>query len=276
LAEKHAVWATAHTALGLPDVGPEEAMLTTGQLLVRAAAWEREQTLAPRYVADELAATSETVADRRAQAGLWRAHAETLDGDEKPGVLEAAAKAEREADELERRILDLEEADKARTRWFMHTAGSRDRGLRAQAELGRRGVDVVNPPDRTTAAEWLAAEEQDRAAGDEHRPIHETDLADEQVAEVPAAQESPETAVPDLRDVAVADPTEHDPRIRREVPTPEVTAEAVQRARETLLEIAARDAADQAREDEEAGHRQEQWLAAAERDDEFARTREMS
>jgi len=275
LAEKHAVWATAHAALDLPDVGPEEAMLTTGQLLVRAAAWDREQTLAPRFVADELATTSETVAAKRTDSGLWKARADTLDGDEKVDLLGAAEKAEREADELEQRALDLDEADKARTRWYLHTAGTRDRGERSKAELGRRGVDLVNPADKTTAAEWLAAEAQDRVAGDEVRPIAEVDLVDENTDE-PVAAVSPETNVPDLRDVAVADPTEHDPRVRREVPDADTTAEAVARARETLLEIEAREQADQLREDEEAGVRQQQWLAAPEQADELAMVRERS
>jgi conjugative relaxase-like TrwC/TraI family protein len=269
LAEKHAIWATAHAALGLPDVGPEEAMLTTGQLLMRSAAWDREQLWAPRYVADELAATAERVASRWAEVTLFRAHAETLAGTEKAGVLDAAAKAEQEADELEQKVLALEEADKERTRWVLHTMGTKDRGLRSKAELARRGED--NPSDRTTASAWLAAEAQDRKAADAHRPIREGDLADERAAEIPPSRRSPETAVADIRDVAVADPTERDPRIRREVPSADVVADAVRRARETLLEREARERADHMRVAEEQAERQAQWLAAPERADEHAR-----
>jgi hypothetical protein len=274
LAEKHAIWATAHAALDLPDVGPEEAMQSDGQLLARAAAWEREQLWAPRYVADELAATSEQLADRRNQVGLWRAHAETLDGTEKQGVLDAAAKAEREAEELEQRKLNLEVADKERTAWFLHTARTRDSGERAMAELGRRDVDLANPADKTTMAEWLAAEEADRTAADARRPIHEEDLAAEQPAELPAPKRPVETAVADIRDVAVADPAEHDPRIRREVPTDDVVAESVRRARESLLERIDRDHADAIRLAEEEAERQTRWLAAPEMADEQARVRE--
>jgi conjugative relaxase-like TrwC/TraI family protein len=277
LAEKHAIWATAHAALGLPDVGPEEAMLTDGQLLARAAAWDREQLWAPRYVADELAATSEQMADRRSQVELFRAHAETLDGDEKQGVLEAAEKAACVADELELRALDLEDADKVRTHWVLHTMGTKDRGMRSKAELGRRGVDLDNPADKTTAAEWLAAEAQDRAVGDAHRPIREEDIAEKHAVEVAASQRSVETAVVDLRDVAIEDPTERDPRIRREAPAADATADAVRRARETLLEIDTRDRADQIRlDEEEAERRATQWVAAPDHADEQARAREMS
>jgi conjugative relaxase-like TrwC/TraI family protein len=273
LAEKRAIWATAHDALGLPDVGPEEAMQSDGQLLARAAAWEREQLWAPRYVADELAATSEQLADRRNQVGLWRAHAETLEGDEKRGVLEAAVKAEQEAAQLEQLKLNLEVADKERTAWFLHTAGTRDSGERAKAELARREVDLARPEDRTTMAEWLAAEEADRVAGDERRPIREEDLADEAV-ELPAPRRPLETAVADIRDVAVADPTEHDPRIRREVPSGDVVAESVRRARESLLERLSREHADEMRVAEEEAERQTRWLAAPELADEQARVRE--
>jgi conjugative relaxase-like TrwC/TraI family protein len=273
LAEKHAIWATAHDALGLPDVGPEEAMQSDGQLLARAAAWEREQLWAPRYVADELAATSEKLADRRNQVGLWRAHAETLEGDERQSVLGAAAAAEREAAELEQLKLNLEVADKERTAWFLHTAATRDSGERAMAELGRRGVDLANPGDRTTMAEWLAAEEADRVEGDERRPIHEEDLAEDAV-ELPVPRRPLETAVADIRDVAVVDPTEHDPRVRRNVPAADVVADAVQRARESLLERVSRDQADETRMAEEEAERQSRWLAAPELADEQARVRE--
>lgn len=273
LTEKRAIWATALAALGLPDVGPEEAMLSDGQLLARSSAWDREQLWAPRYVADELAATSERAADRRNQVELYRAHAETLAADEKQSVLQAAEEAAAEAEELERRILNLEEADKTRAQWVLHTMGTKDRGMRAKAELERRGVDLDNPPDKTTAAEWLAAEEADRVAGDVDRPVHEEDLAE--VEQLVPSQRSIETNVADLRDVAVEDPTEKDPRIRREVPTADVTADAVLRARETLLEIDTRDRADEMRLAEEDAERRLTWVAAPHQADEHARVREM-
>ncbi len=143
--------------------------------------------------------------------------------------------------------------------------------MRAKAELERRGLD--KPEDRTTAAEWLAAEQRDRVAGDETRPIHEEDLA---VEELVPSQRSIETNVADLRDLAVEDPTEKDPRIRREVPSADTTAEAVRRARETLLEIDTRDRADDLRLAEEEAERRLTWVAAPQQADEQARVREMS
>jgi hypothetical protein len=121
----------------------------------------------------------------------------------------------------------------------------------------------------------LAAERADRAAGDVDRPIHEADLTDGRPDELPAV-DAVETAVPDIRDVAIPDPREDDPRGRREVPPADTTADAVRRARESELELNARAELDKAREDEEAGLRQQQWLAAPEQGVEQAMVRERS
>lgn len=272
LPEKHAVWCTAHDALGLPDVSAEEAMLTDGQLLIRVTAWEREQVWAPRYVADELAATSEEVATSRSNAQLWAAHAETLAGEEREKVAQSARDAEAKADELEMRILDLEEADRARARWYAHTAVTRDLAERSKVELGRRGVDLTDTSQRVTAAEWLAAERAEQAEAEQNRAIFDTDVVEDE--QVEASKRGPETAVADIRDVAIVDPNEAvDPAPRRQVPDADATADSVARAREALLEVHTRDEADQLRADEEAAERAQQWLAAQEQADADAHVR---
>ena len=271
LPEKQAVWATAHDHLDLPDVSAEEGQLTDGRLLVRVAAYEREKLWAPRYVADELAATNERVADQRRNAQLWAERAKTLAGAEREELQRAAAEAAAEAEELERRALDLEEADKERNRWYLHTAVTRDRAARAKAELGRRGVDLTAPEDLTTAEAWLAEEDAAAKAEDEHRTVTEDDVVDDVRDEAATLDGGVETAVPDIREVSVMDRTEHeDTSIRRQVPTADDTADAVARARESLLERYARDSADGQREDEEYGERTGRWLAAraAEEDEE--------
>ena len=259
--EKHAIWCTAHDALGLPDVSAEEAMLTDGQLRVRVTAWEREQVWAPRYVADELAATSEEAATARTNAQLWSAHAETLKGEEREQTEQAARDAEARSEELEMRILDLEEADRARARWYAHTAVTRDLAERSKAELGRRGVDLADTQGRTTAAEWLDAHRAEQAVDEQTRTIYDTDVAEDEQVDVD--QRAAETNVADIRDVAVIDPNEAvDATPRRQVPDADATAASVARAREALLEVHARDQADRLREDEEAAERAQQWLAA--------------
>ena len=68
LAEKHAVWRAAHDALGLPDSTADDVNLTDGQARVRVRADEREEAWAPRFVADELAATAQAAERARVDA----------------------------------------------------------------------------------------------------------------------------------------------------------------------------------------------------------------
>jgi hypothetical protein len=263
LAEKHAVWWTAHTALDLPDIGPEEELLTDGRLRARVAAYERERVWAPRWVGDELAATSQRAAERRADAELWSAHAATpVEGEEPVRLAEEAAAAAVEAAVLEQQAVELEEADRVRGKWFTHTAATRDAALRAKAELEARGVDLAHPPDATTAAEWLAAHEETVVAEDPHRDIHDIDLAVE-APDVDVVEGQAETAVVDIRETAVADPSELvDATPRRRVPAADETAVAVVRAGEALAEVDIRQRADEVREADEVGERAARWHTA--------------
>lgn len=245
LAEKYALWRTAHFELALPDRSPEEAALSDGALRNRVAAHQRECAWAPRYVRDELAATSERVAQLRADATLWagRAAHEDLPDIERAQLREAAKTAARDAAELAEREALLREADQARTEWFLHTAQTRDRAERAKVELGVRGVALTDPGDRVYADEWLAAEAQARAEDDAHRAIDEAALAENVPVDALSDDVVLETAVEDIRATAKPDAAEFadQPAVRR-VPTADEVAETVARARQSLLEREARDA----------------------------------
>jgi hypothetical protein len=81
--------------------------------------------------------------------------------------------------------------------------------------LGTRGVDLDDPSEQVTAAEWLAADHAGRLAEAEHRTITEADrLYDDHGREVhnDTADIATETAIPDVRD--------RPPRTPGNTPTP--------------------------------------------------------
>ena len=278
LVEKRTVWRTAAAELQLTIGDGDEHDRSDGQLRVRVRAMQREEAWAPRYVGDELDATQRAAQRARADADLWTAHAEaTVDADESQQLRAAAEVARTEAAALEERTAQLEDADTARARWYAATAATRDAALRAHGELQARGVDLDDPAEQVTADEWLAAHRAEQAAEDAHRDIDEIDLhedaraADRAAVEHAADAYEPvlETAVPDVRDAAAADVTEHiDPGRRYRVPGRDETAEAVARAQAALAEIAARQRDDEARQAEEAeASRREELTRWAEHDD---------
>jgi hypothetical protein len=262
LAEQHAAWRAAHDALHLPDGGGDEDELTDGHLRGRVRAMEREETWAPRYVGDDLAAAEHAAQRHRADAQVWAARAETVqDPDDAQRLRDDAAKAQAEADALAERVADLDAADLARARWYAATAATRDAATRARGALEVRGIDPDDPDERVNAAEWLAAHRAEQAAEDAHREIDEATVYDpvqdgERAPQYEAEGPQLETAVADVRDVSQPDAAEHaDPQQRHRVPTVDETAEAVARAQAALAEIAARREADATREAEETTRR---------------------
>ena len=288
LAEKHASWHAAHNALGLPDGGGDEDELTDGQLRVRVRAFEREETWAPRWVGDELDATHQRAERARTDAQVWAARAEAAQDSAQREQLQADADAaEAVAAALADRAAQLETADNARGAWYAATAATRDAAARATGALKARGVELDDPADQVSAAEWLDAHEAAMRAEDEHRVVRdEADLADPERAVAPASaraekadiagtpervaapepvaeadhlaaadhavHEPPapaiETDIADIRDAAARDGAEHaDPAQRHRVPTADETADAVARAQAALAEIEARRQADDAR-----------------------------
>ena len=155
---------------------------------------------------------------------------------------------------LAERIAALEEADTARARWYAATAVTRDAAHRARSALQDRGVDL-DDDQRVTAQEWLDAHRAEQAAEDPHREVRdETELVPNLHDDVVTAADAHqlETYVPDIRETAVADETEHaDPAEQHRVPDVDETAAAVTRAQEALAEIEARRQADATREAEE-------------------------
>jgi hypothetical protein len=127
-----------------------------GQLCCRVTAWELEQAWEPllgrRCPRRHLRTAREAARRRR----VWRARShddtELLAG-EREQVAAAAAQAELEAAELERKVARLREADDVRADWYAHTAVTRDHAIRALAE---RGVDLAGGP-KVTAEECRPA-----------------------------------------------------------------------------------------------------------------------
>jgi len=263
--------------------------MTEGQLRARVTAYRREEAWAPRYVADELDATHQTLRTHRADATVWAARAAAEPDPAAAEQLRAAAEAAREqAEQLAVLAAELETADEARALWWSETAATRDNAERARVALGLRGIDIDNPADRVTAQEWLAADQVEKLAADPYRAITEHDLADLHDTDHNAADQHDRThrvaephdvnedrgaelvhePIPDIRDTAVPDPGERvDPTQRRRVPLPHETAATVDRAQLALTEIKARRAAEAA----EAAHTAQVERAADDRRDDFNR-----
>jgi len=250
-------------------VGPDGVVilkheLSDGALRIRVRAFDREKAWAPRYVGDELDATSRRAEQARADAQLWAARAAATDDAATAEQLRAdAAAAAAQAVELAERVAQLEDADTARGAWYANTAATRDAAHRARGALAARGVNLDADDERVTAAEWLAAHRAEQAAEDPHRKInYESQLTDPDERHAAADTAAPgvdlaagraeplaETDVPDIRDAAEPDAGEHaDPAQRHRVPTAEESAATVARAQTALAEITARRQADAARE----------------------------
>ncbi|MPZ00554.1 MAG: hypothetical protein GEU97_21760 [Actinophytocola sp.] len=158
--------------------------------------------------------------------------------------------------------------DEARATWLAHTAATRAAAQRATAELEARRVNDDHDEQFVTAEEWLAAHDEHERTEDPHREIiDEADLADvteQRADDTRQAEPEPdtgtaETAVPDVRDVAAAEPDrEPDDRVR--VPSADETAKSVEHAQRALAEMRARREADQHHaEDETRAERIQRW-----------------
>ncbi|GAB3751246.1 MobF family relaxase [Microlunatus parietis] len=267
--EAYASWHAAWRALGRPVADRAEAEMSTGQLRVRIAAYEREKTWAPAYVADQLAATRQTAEQRRNDAALLNAQADAVeDPAERHRLLDEAGDAAALAETIEAQAAELAAADEARAQWYAHTAETRAAAERAAAELPSRD-DAALDEEPVTAEEWLAARREADAEEDPHREITgEHELADaEQQRDQDLAAVRPEPAQvepvaeldePDIR-VETEGAVEVEDRMR--VPSAEESAAAVRNAQRAIVEIRNR----QTIEDQRVVDEQ------AEQDDELAR-----
>ena len=179
LAEKHAVFRTAHGALELSTAGAAEEAMSERRLRALVTAWEREQNFAPRYVADDLEAAHDVLRRARTDATVWGARADAESDPIEADQLRAAAdQAARRVVELEPIVADLEFADDVRTAWRLDTEVTRDKAERARHAVGLRGIDLDNPGERVTAQEWLDAHLAEQLVADAERAITEHDVAD--------------------------------------------------------------------------------------------------
>jgi hypothetical protein len=222
LAEQHAVFRTAHTAMDLSTSGAEEEAMSEGRLRALVAAWDREQNFAPRYVADELEAAHDALRRARTDATVWTARADAETDPLAADQLRAAAvEAAQRADELAPIVADLEFADDVRTAWWWETQVTRDKAERARHGAGMRGIDLDNPAEKVTAQEWYDAHLAEQLAADAERAITEHDLppADVDAADVPERFDTePVTPEPDT---VGREPTElADDRAPYEAPAP--------------------------------------------------------
>jgi hypothetical protein len=269
LPEKNAMWRAGHAALGLTAAGPAEREASEGLLRCQVAAQEREEKWAPAYVGHELEAVS--LAEARAQetATVLGAKADALatEDPQRAAVLrEEALLAAGQLAAMQGQRAALENSDRDRAKWTSANAATKDRAEAARDELAARGIDLANPPDRTTAAEWVQAHLAEQAAQDPVRPItDEIDLADPQRETDQAAVDAvppvtapvdqtglAETTVADIRETSVADQGEHtDPDERRRVPPMAETQEKVQRAQDAIAELTAREVLDEAADTDE-------------------------
>ncbi|WP_308190958.1 MobF family relaxase [Pseudonocardia terrae] len=231
VAEHHAAWYAAHTALDLPDRGADEQQMTDGQLRVRVAAYDRERTWAPDWVADDLAAAHQQAQRHHTNAELWTARAGTLgDPAEREQLLAAAAEARDEAKRAAARAAELQIIDDARATWYAHTAVTRVNADHARSELAARGVDLDSPADQVTAQQWLDAHHADQLLEDQHREITGLDIAEDE-----------RQLAPNARTEQASYST-----------TDDSTVEAIRRAQNALAEIHAREQLDLAHGTEES------------------------
>jgi AAA domain-containing protein/TrwC relaxase len=266
--EEYASWRSGWRALGRPEADRAEAEMSTGQLLVRVRAYEREKTWAPAYVANELAGTRQASDRHRHEATVRRAEAEHADDpDRRAELLHRADDADALAATLDDQTSALDEADLARGEWYAHTAATRSAANRARAELSAREVDRDQVDDRAPTEAWLEAHAQAAESEDPYREIRdEHDLAevDDQRRQdrqktglaVPLAGVAPEPAPVDIRqetEHVAPDDDQHD-EVR--VPSDDETANAVERAHRAIRELRDRQAAEAQHAAEEARDRE--------------------
>jgi hypothetical protein len=264
--EQYAAYRAAWRALGRPEVDQATHELSDGQLRMRVRGWQREQAWGPRYVGQELAGTHQAAAHHRQTAALRRAEADTAtDGAERARLHQEAAEAAALADALDERAAQLQQLDDARAAWLAHTTGTRAAAEDAEALLAERHAGDAEPEPVVTAEEWLAAHQAAVADDERTREITANDVAHDDVAkdngrnraEDDATNRADPTAA-DLRDVAATEPRQVQEDVVR-VPSADEVSGSVARARRSLVEIAARDEADQHAADHERAAQLGRW-----------------
>ena len=181
--ERRAGYAAAWHALGRPEPDLDEAAMPEGRLRIRVQAWDREQAWAPRYVDNHLRAAETDLQTARQAAALADARATQAERDgnhDHATQLRAEAVTHRDtADRKTTAVTGLTQQAQTYTAWATHTAATRHHAERARTVAEQRGLDLDTPAtDVMTATDWLTHQHAADAAEDAHRPITETDLAD--------------------------------------------------------------------------------------------------
>jgi conjugative relaxase-like TrwC/TraI family protein len=212
--EQRAAWAEAWTAAGRPEANAEEPILSEGALRNRVLAMQREQAALPDSVFEEMQAVEQQIYESQQREARLKIEAEQArDELEAARVREQAAEAADYAERYATKKAQLQQVDDLRRELLGEQTTTRNLGIRAAEELGRRKVEVGQEEDKCTADEWLSSEHQARLEDDAHRPITETDLEENQllrnepVAETPgivaADDQAPHENVPSDLDVGV-------------------------------------------------------------------------
>jgi conjugative relaxase-like TrwC/TraI family protein len=181
--EQRASWHAAYVALELPGEGREVAAATDGELLARRAAYERDTTWAPPYVADELRDAHIAEDTYRADAVLaWHRADAAPDEAGRAGALREAEEYGALAQEIGAYREALTEVAEARRRWHAATEQDRQRALTADTELRRRHPEAELPPLHT-AEEAVTSNAAHEASGSPSADQQLTlDLAAQQAA----------------------------------------------------------------------------------------------
>ncbi len=144
--EARAAWHAAYDALGRPEADRDVAAATDGQLWIQRAAYAREHTWAPTYVAEELRTAETAQRHYEQQTTLLEAQAAvTTDADERAGLEARAARQRELGQQAQSRAVALGEVDQARARWYAATEDTRVQAMRADAELRKRHPDAQLP-----------------------------------------------------------------------------------------------------------------------------------
>lgn len=176
----HTLWQQAFTALGHPTDALDYAMATDTALREMRQAWQREQHLAPPFVADELGAARELAEDYRRDVVIWRAGIDQhpAGSTERDQHERDLATAEQLAAVHTARAEQLAALHTARQQWHTATTAQRDAAALAGDELERRGLtrDPVAAAAGEQAALFEIAEPDPRQARRD-RVVDEDQLA---------------------------------------------------------------------------------------------------
>lgn len=175
--EARGSWYAAWRALDRPEATAEETELSDGALQARVMARQREETWAPAWVGDDLAATAQALDRYRQAATLARAEARVTDDPQQhTAALRRAAEAAALVETLTVQQQRLELAAEVRGGWYAHTAETRAAAQRAAAELARRGVAFdLGPAEQAHAQSYL----NDQPGGETDLPLVDADLVED-------------------------------------------------------------------------------------------------